>query len=287
MKDRKDRTRTPILAAGGIVFRGDRKPQIAVVQLRKLNSWVLPKGKLAASESAIAAARREVLEETGHRVSIHEFLGTLAYEAAGRPKLVQFWRMQAIGGPVRDLMDDVKAVQWLALEDAIDQLTHVREQVFLEHVGPTALRSAERSSRRNISGQRPVRKNVIEGVRSSSRRVVAEPAVPCASIDMVAAAEPAAPCAPMDGGVDAGPAGAALIGNSDGVEPGEQDGHELGTLADLASAASPPTTFIEPVTFAMQSGTAEGVEPTAGRNVVEKTWVWFRQSALTQRIRRD
>jgi len=29
-----------------------------------------------------------VLEETGHRVAIHEFLGTLAYEAGGHPKLV-------------------------------------------------------------------------------------------------------------------------------------------------------------------------------------------------------
>ena len=119
MKERRDKTRIPILAAGGIVLRGDRKPQIAVVQLRKLSAWVLPKGKLAASESAIAAARREVLEETGHRVSIHEFLGTLAYEAGGRPKVVQFWRMQAIGGPVGELMRDVKAVQWLPLDDAI------------------------------------------------------------------------------------------------------------------------------------------------------------------------
>src|SRR5580704_16805842 len=142
MKDRKDNKdkRAPILAAGGIVLRGDRKPQIAVVQLRKLSAWVLPKGKLAASESAIAAARREVLEETGHRVSIHEFLGTLAYEAGGRPKIVHFWRMQALGGPVGPLMRDVKAVEWLTLDAAVARLTHVREKAFLEQVGPAALR---------------------------------------------------------------------------------------------------------------------------------------------------
>src|SRR6266571_4189050 len=165
MKDRKNKTRAPILAAGGIVLRGDRKPQFAVVRLRKLGPWVLPKGKLAANEDAMAAARREVLEETGHRVTIHEFLGTLAYEASGRPKVVQFWRMQAIGEPVRDLMRDVKAVEWLALEDAIAQLTHAREQAFLEQVGPIALRSAERSARRNVSGQRSVRKSLVERVR--------------------------------------------------------------------------------------------------------------------------
>ncbi len=148
------------MAAGGIVLRGDRKPQIAVVQLRKLGSWVLPKGKLNADENAIAAARREVLEETGHRVSIHEFLGTLAYEAGGRPKLVQFWRMQAIGGQVRELMRDVKTVQWLPLDDAIGRLSHAREQVFLEHVGPLAIRAAERAARQSASGMRTVRRRL-------------------------------------------------------------------------------------------------------------------------------
>jgi 8-oxo-dGTP diphosphatase len=146
MKDRKDRP--PILAAGGIVLRGERKPRIAVVQLRKMDAWVLPKGKLAAGEDMLAAARREVLEETGHRVAVHEFLGTLAYEVSGRPKVVQFWRMQALGGPVGGLMRDVRAVDWLALDAALDRLTHPREHAFLTQVGPLALAAAERTSRR-------------------------------------------------------------------------------------------------------------------------------------------
>src|SRR5262249_61464804 len=115
---------------------------------------VLPKGNSAANEAAIGAARREVLEETGHRVTVHEFLGTLAYEANRRPKVVQFWRMQAIGEPVCDLMHDVRAIQWLALQDAIDQLTHLRERGFLEQVGPIALKSAARSARRAVFMER-------------------------------------------------------------------------------------------------------------------------------------
>src|SRR5215213_2420140 len=102
--------RTPVLAAGGIVLRQGKALLIAVVRLRKRNEWVLPKGKLDDGETPRAAAEREVLEETGHQVSVHEFLGTLAYEAGGRPKVVHYWRMEADREQTRALMRDVKAV---------------------------------------------------------------------------------------------------------------------------------------------------------------------------------
>ena len=74
----------PILAAGGIVVRGNTQPTVAVVQLRKDGDWVLPKGKLDGGEDALAAAEREVNEETGHTVTVKEFVGTLCYEVNGR-----------------------------------------------------------------------------------------------------------------------------------------------------------------------------------------------------------
>jgi 8-oxo-dGTP diphosphatase len=132
----------PILAAGGIVVRGGGEPLIAVVRLRK-GDWVLPKGKLNDKESARAAARREVLEETGHDVTVHDFLGTMSYDVAGRPKIVQFWRMQALEGPQRNPTRDVRSVQWLPLDEAIRKLTHARERVFLANVGPLALEAGE------------------------------------------------------------------------------------------------------------------------------------------------
>ena len=58
--------RAPILAAGGIVLQEGSRPRIAIVRLRKQKIWVLPKGKLYPGERALAAAKREVLEETGH-----------------------------------------------------------------------------------------------------------------------------------------------------------------------------------------------------------------------------
>jgi 8-oxo-dGTP diphosphatase len=131
--------RMPVLAAGGIVLRRQHPPLIAVVRLRKRDEWVLSKGKLDEGETARAAARREVLEETGHNVTVHEFLGTLVYDSGGRSKIVQYWRMEAGGGQAYELMNDVRAVDWLPLDAAIARLSRNYEQAFLENVGPQAI----------------------------------------------------------------------------------------------------------------------------------------------------
>jgi 8-oxo-dGTP diphosphatase len=135
----------PILAAGGILVREGPRPCIAIVRLRGQKSWVLPKGKLNPGERARAAAKREVLEETGHQVSVHEFLGSMSYPAEGKIKIVQFWHMQPIDAPARELAHEVKAVKWLPLKQAIDALTRAHEKVFLASVGPIALKAAKRN----------------------------------------------------------------------------------------------------------------------------------------------
>jgi 8-oxo-dGTP diphosphatase len=134
--------RALVVAAGGIVLRCEKTPLIAVVRLRKRDEWVLPKGKLDAGETPRDAAEREVLEETGHDVSVHEFLGTLVYESGGRCKVVHYWRMETNGGPSYELMDDVRAVDWLPLDAAVERLSHTYERAFLANVGPLALEAA-------------------------------------------------------------------------------------------------------------------------------------------------
>jgi 8-oxo-dGTP diphosphatase len=79
------------------------------------------------------------MEETGHEVSIHQFLGSMSHASRGRLKVVQFWHMRSAGEPVGKLMKDVKAVKWLPLDNAISNLTHTEEKVFLANAVPAAL----------------------------------------------------------------------------------------------------------------------------------------------------
>lgn len=171
-----------ILAAGGIVVRNDPDPRIGIVQLSRNKAWVLPKGKLNGNESALAAARREVWEETGHAVAVHEFVGALSYDSHGLPKVVQFWRMQAEQAPSRKLMRDVRAVEWLPLDQAVERLSRVHERVFLANIGPTVLQAArekDRAPKRARAAAPPRRQTARARIaaRKPNERAPVEPAM--------------------------------------------------------------------------------------------------------------
>jgi len=158
--------RKPVHAAGGIVLRsGSARPCIAVVRRSKDDRWVLPRGKLKSDENPIAGAKREVLEETGHRVAVHEFLGAITYVTRGRPKLVQFWRMQAAKHPSRDLTPDIVEVEWLPLAAATRRLSFPLEKLFLRHVGRRVLKRRRRKLAR--------RRNTRSSSSSTSKRAPA------------------------------------------------------------------------------------------------------------------
>ena len=149
------------MAAGGIVLRREQPPLIALVRLRKRDEWVLPKGKVDDGETARAAARREVLEETGHNVTVHEFLGTLVYESGGRSKVVHYWSMEADGERSRELMSDVRAVDWLPLAAALERLSRGYERAFLENVGPLAVSGLSRRVKSRAPTAKKRRRTIV------------------------------------------------------------------------------------------------------------------------------
>src|SRR4029077_4653115 len=108
-----------ILAAGGILCRhalqGD---EILVVHRKRYGDWTLPKGKVKPGESFVAAALREVQEETGCVARVEEYLGAIGYLANGVPKAVLFWRMSPI--EQREIEDhaEVAEVLWMPVATA-------------------------------------------------------------------------------------------------------------------------------------------------------------------------
>ena len=121
-----------IRAAGGVVWRDDGNvPQVAVIHRDRYDDWTLPKGKLEAGESDLAAAVREVAEETGARVAVTRRLGRVHYLVEGVPKSVRFWAMRYLSGEFA-AGDEVSDLLWLPVADARARLTYDRERSVLD-----------------------------------------------------------------------------------------------------------------------------------------------------------
>jgi 8-oxo-dGTP diphosphatase len=88
------------------------------------------------------------VEETGFCVEVFEFLGAITYLAGGRPKVVQFWLMQAASLPSYEGTKDIVAVEWLSLAAAVKRLSHPLERLFLANVGRYAVLQHRRPKRR-------------------------------------------------------------------------------------------------------------------------------------------
>lgn len=121
-----------IRAAGGLVWRDlPEGRRLAVIHRQRYDDWTLPKGKLKAGESWLAAAEREVREETGCSVRIGSYAGSLSYDVEGRPKQVRFWHMWAEDPPGQPLDDEADQVAWLTIEEAVARMSYADEKGLL------------------------------------------------------------------------------------------------------------------------------------------------------------
>jgi 8-oxo-(d)GTP phosphatase len=119
-----------ILAAGGILQHEGR---ILLVHRARHNDWTLPKGKLDPGETPLAAALREVREETGYAAKAGSLVGSIAYMVDDVPKVVLYWRMSPQGRPipVRD-PKEISDIRWVQLAEVLGMLTYAGERDFLE-----------------------------------------------------------------------------------------------------------------------------------------------------------
>jgi len=122
-----------VRAAGGVVWRrAGPRVEVLVVHRPRYDDWSLPKGKLEPGESFEQAARREVAEEAGVAVELGDELPSARYlDRKGRPKLVRYWAMRAVGDTSWRPTAEVDARRWVALDEAEDLLTYPHDRLLV------------------------------------------------------------------------------------------------------------------------------------------------------------
>jgi 8-oxo-dGTP diphosphatase len=130
---RRPQLRLAVRAAGGLVIRrgSDDAVRIVVVHRPEYDDWSFPKGKQRRNESLLAAALREVREETGLLCIAAASVGVTEYlDRSERPKLVRYWAMTRVNGSFVP-NDEVDSIAWLRPAEALVRLTHERDRELL------------------------------------------------------------------------------------------------------------------------------------------------------------
>lgn len=122
------------LSAGGVVVRGEEVLTIVPTRRAADGSLVLalPKGHIDEGESRLAAALREVREETGVVAEPVAELGEVRYwyvrDRRRIPKSVFFFLFRYVSGDPADHDDEVLEARWMPLEQARRELSYAGER---------------------------------------------------------------------------------------------------------------------------------------------------------------
>lgn len=124
-----------IRAAGAIIWR-ENSPfdlEVLVIHRPQYDDWSFPKGKVDDGESPIAAAYREVKEETGVDAVFGQYLGTTSYKVDENKKKVKYWMARAKGEAVPFVPNaEVDKIEWVDSKTARHFLTHDEDRDLLD-----------------------------------------------------------------------------------------------------------------------------------------------------------
>jgi 8-oxo-dGTP pyrophosphatase MutT (NUDIX family) len=116
-------------AAGCVVYRYDPAGAPLLLLIHdKYDRWTLPKGHLEDGETEQAAARREVLEETGLSGELGALVARIVYTVRSkhgleRLKQVAFFLLHADTSEARPQGDEgISAAEWFAPEAALARI---------------------------------------------------------------------------------------------------------------------------------------------------------------------
>ncbi len=124
-----------IRAAGAIIWR-ENSPfelEVLVIHRPQYDDWSFPKGKVDDGESPIAAAYREVKEETGVDAIFGQYLGTTSYKVDDNKKKVKYWMARAKSESAPFVPNaEVDKIEWVDSKTARHFLTHDEDRDLLD-----------------------------------------------------------------------------------------------------------------------------------------------------------
>lgn len=130
--------RIAVRAAGGLIIRrgADDAVRVVLVHRPRYADWSFPKGKQRRSETLLAAALREVREETGFFCIAEDTVGVTEYvDRRDRPKLVRYWVMNRVTGTFGP-NEEVDAIAWVRPSEAVLRLSHDHDRELISRVTP-------------------------------------------------------------------------------------------------------------------------------------------------------
>lgn len=121
-----------IQGAGVVLWRReDDEIHVCLVHRSRYDDWSLPKGKREASESLIACAYRETLEETGYSSSFGRYLGEIEYAYSSDTKIIKYWSAEA-RSQVRNIStSEISDIEWLPISAAISRVNYESDKEIL------------------------------------------------------------------------------------------------------------------------------------------------------------
>ena len=169
-----------IIAAGGVLLRhhDTKGMQVLAIHRKRYDDWSLPKGKGEADELLPETAIREIAEETGVTARLDLRLESLRYKVSQGPKVTHYWRATPLKQRPRRPDQEVSAVKWLVLDEALERLTYPDEQDIVRQAVTTPptnalliVRHAKAMQRKHWSGPDQQRRLSGRGRKQAKRLV--------------------------------------------------------------------------------------------------------------------
>ena len=124
-----------IKAAGAVLWREETPFELEVLLVHRpqYDDWSFPKGKVEEGESAIAAAFREVKEETGYSAIFGQYLGSSSYKLDEGKKKVKYWMAHALPQSLPFAPNtEVDKIEWVSIKEARHFLTYDEDREILD-----------------------------------------------------------------------------------------------------------------------------------------------------------